>query len=67
MYNFQLFTFFTVIFASNFDMQLLFFVQLQIYIIRMKLRIIQYSFFQGMLKSCSAGGYLGVPLRVGLL
>ena len=41
-------------------------VQLQIYIIRTKLRNIRSSFFQGMLKSSSAGGCLGVPLRVGL-
>lgn len=40
--------------------------QLQIYIIRTKLRNIRSSFFQGMLKSSSAGGCLGVPLRVGL-
>ena len=36
------------------------------YIIRTKLRNIRSSFFQGMLKSSSAGGCLGVPLRVGL-
>ena len=42
------------------------FAHLQIYIIRTKLRSVRSSFFQGMLKSSSAGGCLGVPLRVGL-
>lgn len=42
------------------------FAQLQIYIIRAKLRNIRSSFFHSMLKSSSAGGCLGVPLRVGL-
>ena len=59
---FQLFTFRSVIFASNFDIQLL------ITNIYHKGETSEYSvfLFQGMLKSSFVGSYWGVSLRVGL-